>query len=148
MRDELEKQLYDRFPNFFPKDPNTLVIRFGFEHDDGWFDLLWDTLLQIEAECKRLEYPKSEYPKLLQVKEKFARLRIYVGVATDLMYNILTEAEKKSGYVCEYCGEEGTIMAKGGWIKTVCAKHSNGFKDIPKRDTKFGIAHPVEFNND
>lgn len=62
--------------------------------------------------------------KLLQVKEKFGELRIYIDSGTDTMYDILDEAERKSLEICEVCGEAGELRTDRSWFKTLCEKHN------------------------
>jgi hypothetical protein len=58
-----------------------------------------------------------------QIKEKFGKLRIYIGPGTDEMRRLVHEAEDKSNHVCEECGKPGTNGAsKTGWFRTLCEK--------------------------
>ena len=56
---------------------------------------------------------------VIQVKEKFGGLRIYVDAAPEEFLNFLDEIEDKSWTVCETCGKPGEIRMKG-WIKVRC----------------------------
>jgi hypothetical protein len=57
--------------------------------------------------------------QLLQVKEKFGLLRVYVSTASKELNEIISGIEQKSAYVCEFCGKEGSIRLKG-WRKVLC----------------------------
>lgn len=61
------------------------------------------------------------YPCAVQVKEKFAGLRIYMTYYNKELENIISEAEKRSYTICERCGADGEVR-EGGWIKTLCDK--------------------------
>ena len=74
--------------------------------------------------CKGYEI---NHPRASQVKEKFGTLSFYMTSATDEMWDIISEAEQKSGTICEDCGASGRRRG-GGWIRTLCdtcAKKSN-----------------------
>jgi hypothetical protein len=59
-----------------------------------------------------------------QVKEKFGTLRFYYTGGDDIIDGMVRMAESMSGVTCEECGAPGE-QTSGGWIKTVCAAHSN-----------------------
>lgn len=53
MNDDLEKQLTTRFPLIYPakaEATSTMVnpIHYGFEHGDGWFNIVWQLSLAIQ----------------------------------------------------------------------------------------------------
>ena len=58
----------------------------------------------------------------MQIKEKFGGLRFYVDSATDKIYNMIDEAEKKSYTICEVCGKSGKEYHIKGWTMTLCKK--------------------------
>ncbi|MFF5499474.1 hypothetical protein [Streptomyces aquilus] len=66
--------------------------------------------------------------QLEDLKEKLGGVRIHVtatsAIALAEMRGVLTEAEKQSETICEFCGEPGRRRrrndAPAGWIKTVC----------------------------
>lgn len=81
----------------------------------------WEGLLApIIAEADRIGATLS------QVKEKFARLRVYFdpGQAdTGTLEDLIDAAEFESGKVCEICGKPGILMhnTRGSWLKTLCS---------------------------
>src|SRR3546814_2994589 len=89
--------LPSRYPRLFPKGPLT----YGFELGAGW------TLL-IEVLCERIDTILKEAPntkmEVVQVKEKFGRLRFYYGLAgadsavRDALREVVraVEADRKS----------------------------------------------------
>jgi hypothetical protein len=127
MTEELTKKLINRF-NFFR-------IGFGFEHSDGWFQIVWDLcedLEKLEAE-RWASVPSDEKAKMLlegedlglqvvQVKEKFGTLRFYVENSDEKMYKRISEAEHASATTCEVCGKPGTLNGKS-WVRTTCLEH-------------------------
>jgi hypothetical protein len=77
MNKALEQKMVERWPMWFDTegDIKETAIARGFEHDDGWFDILWrlcEDLEPLVTEMERAGGPKFE---VLQVKEKFGGLR-------------------------------------------------------------------------
>src|SRR6267142_2317798 len=58
---------------------------------------------------------------IMQIKEKFGKLRFYCHNSSDKLDDMIDSAEAESGRICEMCGKPGRMMVKGGWYKTVCA---------------------------
>jgi hypothetical protein len=98
--------------------------------DKGWYKLLADT-------NKELRYMYPEY-QIHQVKEKFGTLRYYWGlpdsvhevegedvekqeIIVNIMRAIESQAEHRSGYICETCGKTGRTRDNKGWYKTLCS---------------------------
>ena len=73
----------------------------------------------------------SRHPRASQVKEKFGTLSFYMSSATDEMYDLIREAERKSGKTCEVCSKPG-VLRGGGWIKCLCDECA---KEEDKEDT-------------
>lgn len=69
--------------------------------------------------------------KIIQVKEKFAGLRVYTDYSNAELDKVINEAERESFKVCETCGRPGKVRGKG-WYYTACDIHAkNG--DIPHK---------------
>jgi hypothetical protein len=64
--------------------------------------------------------------QVFQVKEKWGALRIYIGSATDEIFDLIKKAEELSSVTCEDCGHIGKIR-DGSYIRTLCNK-CNGVK--------------------
>ena len=75
----------------------------------------WDSIIQ-----PLIELCEKNKVEILQIKEKFAGLRFYVGSAPEEIHDAISKAENLSFMVCEECGEPGKTRNFGGWIKTVC----------------------------
>jgi len=135
MKQSLEEALFYRFKFFHPNTPITQsLMAFGFEHGDGWFDILWELCKALEIEVKKIDEKISKKEKTIelvkngdndwfrvqQVKEKYGSLRFYVTMASEEMYKLISDAEKKSQVTCEVCGDTGNLMEKNGWYKTLC----------------------------
>ena len=130
---KMKNIFYDKmsqlFPNLFDTTDNrNLVIDYGFQCCEGWNDLIFDTLIAINAVSTLIGIS----PKLLQVKEKFGTLTIYLDYSPFKehklhdsiwkMFSTITHiASEKSLSICEECGEEGELNKSNGWWKTVCS---------------------------
>lgn len=78
----------------------------------GWFPLLE----QLDRDLAALD---SDY-RLLQVKEKFAALRVYpAGAVSEEMNALIDAAAVLSAKTCERCGQPG-VQRPGGWVIVLC----------------------------
>ncbi len=132
MNDQNTKKLLTDFQDLYrnrrePKEPAIKNNSFGFECDDGWFELIYNLSKKLDTLVKkfRKEECVDDFPFAFQVKEKFGTLRFYLSTHTDEMSKLITEAEKESARTCEVCGSFGVLRASG-WLKTLCNLHANG----------------------
>lgn len=120
MSPEKESALIESFPMLYrgvEEGPRACLMCFGFECDDGWYNLIFELSRQI---CEM-----SPMTKAMQVKEKFGTLRFYVdGAAESVVFDIIDEFEKCSGNICETCGAPGGLKFRGYWLKTLCDTHA------------------------
>lgn len=140
MKQELQQQLYDKYPDLFSnkdKDIRSSCMAWGCEHGDGWFDILstlcW-MIKQHEDNTKwQTEYKQKQDPdyvsdyipvKFDQIKEKFGGLRIYFSGGDEYIEGLVSMAESFSYKICEVCGERGKPN-EGGWISTLCESCRN-----------------------
>lgn len=91
---------------------------FGIECDDGWYKLIDELCTRIES---KLDKETDDF-LVLQIKEKFAGLRFYVGGTTDEILDLIDEYEEKSYTICEGCGNPGKTVCHYGWYSTLCEK--------------------------
>lgn len=131
MTGEKEKRIFERFSFFKPAgSPMETLMCFGFECDDGWFDLIWKLCEDIEKlleEAKNNSELDPEFGEfeVIQVKEKFGSLRFYTNWENGPIGDRIVEAENESAKTCEMCGRPGKLDSTSGWIKTVCDDCSN-----------------------
>lgn len=113
--------LSEKYPNAFKyKAENFGFDRSGFQCDDGWAVIL-------EPVAKYLhEYNSGHAPpiKVVQIKQKFGGLRVYVQGVTPELRRLIDVAEQVSYLTCEVCGETGELR-RGRWIQTLCDRHQN-----------------------
>lgn len=89
----------------------------------GWAHLIhrvFDTLENIKGTVK-----------IVQVKEKYAGLRVYTDYTNDELDKIVRDAELESLKTCEQCGQPGKVRGRG-WYYTSCDAHAKN-DDPPHR---------------
>lgn len=135
MREDLEQQLYERYPIIF-KD-HQIPMQCG----DGWYGILdcmfgrmqahiigrqksivWATRQQEIGKLDGQIPPRVEAVIPQQIKEKFGTLRVYYNGGDDAIHGISAMAEAMSSIICEECGNSGTIR-NGTWVRTLCNQH-------------------------
>ena len=108
------------YPYLFNKDDTP----YDFANDvgDGWEKLCIRTFGKI-FDAYAEHAADSSCFSLIQIKEKFGGLRIYLGGMKaglfEDVHNIVSNAEDESYTICEVCGKPGKPR-QGGWIKTLC----------------------------
>jgi hypothetical protein len=115
----LEHNLLSKYKELFEPDEIRLdamksCMAWGFACGEGWYNILdkaFSKLMLLENK-----------PTIVQVKEKFGTLRIYMDNSSDEAYKIVSEAEKESEVTCEICGKPGTTNDHG-WLSTLCNDH-------------------------
>lgn len=122
MKKELEQRFYDRWPEWFRgrhEGMQSNLMCFGFDHNDGWFDLEW----RLCEDLEEVLGDNKDY-KLMQVKEKFGLLRWYdngnCGEHWEAVANRVRQAVKESAQTCERCGSQGKLDTKRAWWQTLC----------------------------
>ena len=111
MRSILQNVLLKRYSDLFfhkNKNPQKSGMRFGFEHNDGWFsiiDALCETIIELDSEAQAL-----------QVKEKLGSLRFYCKANHQAVYDAIEVACAFSSRVSELTGEIGALVKADGWL--------------------------------
>lgn len=138
MTPEKQQYLFDTYPDLFSARQGREPISRGIECGQGWFYLI-ETTCGLSQEIRNSvdrQYPDVQFSvHVLQIKEKFGNLRIYLGY--KYAENLAPEQEKVvekaktailaysnfacnlSEKVCELCGAPGTQNV-AGWIRTLC----------------------------
>lgn len=94
--------------------PMTNLLVFGYECGDGWFNLV----NSMFAELKDVKKPKEF--KIIQLKEKYAELRVYYVAGNNDIDEIISDYSAISRHTCELCGKPGRIKEIRGWFTTCC----------------------------
>lgn len=131
MNVKLTEQLFQQFPRLYRKsegDGDISLMNWGFSHGDGWFKIVWDISQAVEDEARRrgIDPMSREWPRAVQVKEKFGTLRFYlrapaVAEGEKTFFEIVEEIAIRSESTCERCGMPGKFR-EGGWVHTHCDK--------------------------
>jgi hypothetical protein len=142
MREELEKQLVEKYPKIFVNvgsTPQQSPMAFGIETGDGWYNIIDKLCGNIQ---NYIDYTKSHREALLkknpynfpipdevaqvtadQVKEKFGTLRFYYTGGDAKIDGMARMAESMSAATCEKCGNVGKVRGKS-WIYVSCDEHA------------------------
>lgn len=70
-----------------------------------------------------IEIAKSKLPRIVQVKEKFGTLRMYMDNVTPEYKHVEVYAELMSAVTCEKCGNAGKTY-RLSWHQTLCREHA------------------------
>lgn len=121
MKDELLPILRRNYPKLF-SSPDLQEIRCY----PGWLGLL-------NALCRTLQNHIDDYPdarKLLivQIKEKWGGLRIYVNGGDAFSKGAIALAAEVSLTTCEVCGQPGSLVGES-WVSVRCAQHLDWLPD-------------------
>jgi len=115
------------FPEFFKPlytHTDSKTFRFYFETGKGWNDIIYDTCAKLKA--------TGWDGFFIQIKQKFAELRMYSTGMTAEQFKILAEAEDKASVTCEFCGEPGILRKDMGWLNIkcdVCKKEHDEYRE-------------------
>jgi len=139
--------LVEKYPLLFNVEPNTPFSGYGFECDNGWYNILdfalnllyseYDqadrylkhvmaspqTPQTLENASQQFNTAKANLPTIAQIKEKWGSLRLYIDGGTDYHRGVVSMAEAMSCTICEHCGNSGTTHRRG-WNKTLCDVHA------------------------
>jgi hypothetical protein len=137
MRKELEQRIVERWPTWFRVDGDVreTLMPFGFEHGDGWFDLLWRLCERLEPVASAAEEETGQSFQVLQVKEKFGGLRFNTNFSDVTIAVLIGDAESESTQTCEACGKPGT-RRDDSWIMTRCDEHACADRTYPSQPSQ------------
>jgi hypothetical protein len=127
MNERLDQRLGEKYPKIFANryaDMKITAMCWGFEHGDGWYDIIDSLCANIQNHIDWQHKQGNEIAQVVavQVKEKFGTLRFYYEGGDDYISGLVSMAESWSAVACEECGAPGT-QNDGGWIKTLCETH-------------------------
>jgi hypothetical protein len=92
-------------------------IQDSYSCGNGWKPLIDEVLTEI------IKYNETAEDKisLLDIKEKFGGLRIYIIPSIEYIEELIEKAENESYKICEVCGtKENVTTNRTGWHKTLC----------------------------
>lgn len=132
-------KLISKYPQLFSEQG----LEYGIECSEGWTQLIDDALACVKSHEKSLvDYyqnriqhgdaqQQAEFTqkladfqptKFIQIKSKFASLRMYYDGGDEYTAGVTSLAERLSERTCEQCGDPGVVRIKG-WRSTLCDTH-------------------------
>ena len=113
------------------KKENLINLRYGFEHDNGWKEIVRGFCRDIQDLCNRAKANGDRFQyKGCIMKEKFGQFTPQGDLICDKeswnkyrdeYYAICNKWEKKSLTICEVTGKEGKLRTRPhGWVRTLC----------------------------
>lgn len=130
---KLRTSILEKYPELFAEahDDRGAWPRtwWGFQCDDGWLPLIdnFCRVVQYNFICQSKQFPETKQPTVVQVKEKFGMLRVYIENSNDFIAGALTLAELISVRTCESCGKSGKLYPIAGsgdsdrWMRVRCS---------------------------
>lgn len=102
------------------------LARWGIEIHAGWRAIMERLLHRLEAEIAFQPADQRDRFRIVQIKEKFGRLTVYLeSEATPEMRAALRDAEEMSIATCEVCGAPGRLADRKAWWAARCLAHEN-----------------------
>ena len=119
MDKELEDKIIAIAPHMFVYEGSTDMTKslmcFGFDCGNGWYEIFRELFTKLEA------IDTEKQIRVVQIKEKYGSLRVYLGsYFTDEIDKLIREAEIASSKTCEVCGKEAATMTFDHWCSTLC----------------------------
>lgn len=65
---------------------------------------------------------------ILDAKEKFGTLRVYLKGGDQRTSELVDHAEQRSQGMCEQCGEPARLMVQDHFYATLCPRHAAGYE--------------------
>jgi hypothetical protein len=106
-----------QLPLFENSKPEFVIDSDSFECGSGWHTIITEALYRI----KNIAIRDNLNIRVLQVKEKFGEIDIFLNRYTPEIDQIITETRKKARKTCEICGKSGIFGSNmDGWYMTRC----------------------------
>lgn len=108
--------IFKEFPDLCPENVrNTPISLFGVETPVGWDTIVRELLNNFNT------LPKNKKPIVIQIKEKFAELRVYIQNESDEAFAFIEEAVINSTHTCMKCGNLTKSKSNlGYWTVVLC----------------------------
>lgn len=105
---------------YFRESPNTMPLEEWNAPSRWWYEGTGWWPLVVEASS----FITLHGAAIVQVKEKFGGLRIYVNGGNKEIWDYLRALEDRSLQICEVCGRPGRLRDSRSWWRTLCEEHS------------------------
>ena len=117
-REEEYEELFNNFEHLFCSS------FWGFEIGPGWFEYIADFLVKFDRYMKEKQYNPEDY-KIMQVKNKFGTLRIYLAGSDFYINSLIAETEANANDCCIICGKKA--LGSIGIYTQMCEEHIKEF---------------------
>lgn len=123
MNKVLTDKLLGDYPRLYRAPSN--VTQWGFEIDNGWFEIVRNLSAEIEAAAETMGIARlsDEWPRVVQVKEKFGELRVYLDADNELrkaLHPLIQRAASIALTTCERCGQDVAGYVPERTMLTIC----------------------------
>lgn len=123
MKPELENELFTRYPKIF----NGSLVGKKIKCSDGWFNLLDELAYQLQDTCDA--HPEIPQIQAWEVTKDHCGLRFYAFGGDQYLWKIIEQAEDRSTYTCEKCGNLGKGISVGPYLQCLCEVHAKEVVD-------------------
>ena len=162
MNKELELQLVEKYPKIlrdYGGDIMKTAMHFGFQHENGWEEILDKCMEKIQYLCDAFSKNGKEVQVFFTtVKEKFGTLRVYYDIEgevdnpllfDDIVDDIIGQTERQSATTCEVTGKYGESCHRGGWCKTLCYEEARklGYKACKQSTEDYWVSKDIKKQN-
>lgn len=89
-----------------------------YTYDDFWDGTGWQEIWRDFV--KKLKEKTKGEVKIIDTKEKFGTLRVYLSSHSEDIDEMVRSLEKKSREVCIECGKPTKYVANDSWIVYLC----------------------------
>ena len=141
MKQELEEYLHNRYRDILDDEGKLCPI----DVEDGWYNIISSVCICIQSHVDNhqaknhltpAEFRETVQVKIVQVKEKFGALRIYVSNEDPYTRGVIEVAETLAHKTCAACGGVADQASKWKRRCTKCRKEDAEAwaSELEKRD--------------
>ncbi len=106
------------------KESQEPIAWYGIECGCGWYQIIRDVIDMIDSYCR--EHKIIDGVRVVQIKEKFGGLRIYINYDERInmkdctaIESIIDDGVIRASKVCEVCGRLAKLR-RGGYLQVLC----------------------------
>lgn len=131
------KELCEKYPILIPHNRLTGKIRNDYDYeyteldalDNGWLKAFGMKFVEeLQDAINLLSSDLRDKIHILQIKEKFGYLHVYMSHYTPEIREVINKYEQLSKYTCVSCGKKATKISRG-WICPWCDECSEMLHD-------------------
>lgn len=121
--EDQENAIYAVEPRLWPAADDGQRLRLARGLEAGWYRIVLKLVSDLAEQAKQENRGNDNYPEIIELKQKWGGLRIYIRSGSPKMQALVDAAEEESESVCQECGEREDVSAykDRGWIKSLCS---------------------------